>query len=72
MKIIKIISQHRRDFYADMQCENCNNIEKDVSCYDDSYFHKNVIPDMKCKKCGEKSPENYRSLSTKYPDGLQL
>jgi len=25
-----------------------------------------VIPDMECKQCGEKAPENYRPLSTKY------
>jgi primosomal protein N' len=69
MKINKIISQHRRDFYADMICEHCGHIEEKVSCYDDAYFHKEVIPNMVCKKCGEKAPDDYRPLTTKYPDG---
>ena len=72
MKIQKINSQNRRDFYADMVCEHCGNIEKNVSGYDDNYFHRNVIPDMKCKQCGKKSLEDYRPLSTKYPDGMQV
>jgi len=53
MKILKIISQHRRDFRADMVCENCGNVEKDVRGYDDRNFHDNVIPSFKCNKCGK-------------------
>jgi len=68
MKIQKINSQMRRDFYADMVCESCGNIEKDVSGYDDSYFHDNVIPNMICKKCGKKSPNDYKPLGTKYAE----
>lgn len=49
----KRLSQNRRDFRADYECEGCNHIEKDVSGYDDSNFHTNVVPSMKCKKCGE-------------------
>lgn len=66
MKIQKINSQNRRDFYADMVCEHCNNIEKNVSGYDDTYFHSNVIPKMKCKKCGKIASDNYRPMTTKY------
>jgi primosomal protein N' len=66
MKIQKINSQSRRDFYADMVCEHCGHVEKNVSGYDDDYFHRNVIPKMKCKQCGEHSPEDYRPLGTKY------
>ncbi len=73
MKIIKIISQYRRDFYADLECETCAHIEKNKSGYDDAYFHKNVIPNMECPKCGEKSPKDeYRPLSTKYSEGFQV
>ena len=52
MKIIKITSQHRRDFWADMGCENCGAKDK-IRGYDDRNFHDNVIPEMKCKECGK-------------------
>lgn len=68
MKIKKINSQHRRDFWADMECEHCEHVEKDVSGYDDSFFHQNVIPNMKCEKCGKKASDDYRPLATKYRD----
>lgn len=68
MKIKKINSQNRRDFYADMECEHCGNIKKNVSGYDDSYFHKEVIPKMECSKCGKTSDKDYRPLSTKYSE----
>ena len=71
MKVKKILSQHRRDFTAIYICEHCG-FEKKSSGYDDSFFHKNVIPDMKCEKCGKKADENYRPLSTKYPDRVQI
>jgi ribosomal protein L37AE/L43A len=67
MKIKKIISQHRRDFRAIYICEHCNNESEGVG-YDDRYFHSNVIPNMVCKKCNKKSPENYMPIATKYPD----
>lgn len=66
MKIKKINSQNRRDFWADMECEHCGHIEKDVYGYDDNYFHKNVIPNMTCKKCDKKAPDNHRPMGTKY------
>jgi len=71
MKIKKINNQSRRDFWADMECESCGHIEKNVSCYDDAYFHNNVIPNMKCGNCGEKAVD-YRPLNTKYPEGFQV
>lgn len=68
MKIQQILSQHRRDFTATLVCENCNNIQKLSSGYDDDFYHNNVIPAIKCDACGECSPEDYRPLSTKYED----
>jgi len=65
MKIKEIISQHRRDFEAIYECEYCGN-EEIRDGYDDKNFHHNVIPKIKCSKCGETSPETYRALSTKY------
>lgn len=71
MKIQKIISQCRRDFTAIYECEHCGNTCK-AGGYDDSNYHKNVIPDMICKKCGKKAGNDYRPLTTKYPDGMQV
>lgn len=70
MKIKQINRQHRRDFWADYECEHCGNIEKDKSGYDDSYFHNNVIPKMECKKCGKTATDDYKPRGTKYPDGM--
>ena len=67
MIIKKIVRQHRRDFTAIFLCEHCKN-EFERTGYDDKNFHENVIPDMKCEKCGKKAGENYRPLTTKYPE----
>ncbi len=67
MKIKKIISQHRRDFTAVYQCEHCGYEEERYDGYDDSYFHKEVIPKMKCSKCGKTAGADYRPLAPKYP-----
>lgn len=72
MKIKKITSQNKRDFHATMECEHCGHIQKNVSGYDDSYFHKEVIPKMECPECKKTASEDYRPLSTKYPDGQQI
>lgn len=72
MKIKRIISQNRRDFRADYECEHCGNVEKDRPGYDDAFFHQHVIPDMVCKSCGEKAGDEYRPLATKYPEGHQV
>ena len=71
MKIKQITSQTRRDFYAIYICEHCQAEEKSYG-YDDANFHNNVIPNMACKKCGEKSPSEYSPQSTKYPEGVVI
>lgn len=73
MRIKEIISQHRRDFTAQFVCPFCGN-EEVMSGYDDANFHRNVIPEMVCKKCGktERDGETYRPLTTKYPEGFQV
>ena len=38
MKITKMISQHRRDFTAEIICESCNNKEILRGGYDDSFL----------------------------------
>ena len=71
MKIKTITSQHRRDFYAIYECEHCGHTEKGDG-YDDANFHNNVIPTIKCKKCGKTADDNYQPLTTKYPEGFQV
>jgi len=65
MKIKDIKSQYRRDFTAVYIC-HCG-YEQEGGGYDDHHFHRHVIPNMKCKKCGEIAPpEEYRPLEPKY------
>ena len=65
MRIKEILSQMRRDFQAVYVCEHCGHEDKGMG-YDDDNFHRNVIPKMKCKACGEIAPSEYRPLGTKY------
>ena len=74
MKIKEITYQHRRDFEAIYICEGCGT-ETNGRGYDDANFHENVIPAMRCPKCGKTSAEcgvEYRPLETKYPEGYQI
>jgi predicted RNA-binding Zn-ribbon protein involved in translation (DUF1610 family) len=71
MRIKRIINQMRRDFNAEYECEHCGAVEMGHG-YDDQYFHSQVIPNKECKSCGKKAAEDYRPLTTKYPEGVQL
>lgn len=77
MKLIEILSQHRRDFQGKYKCEFCGHIEidKGMDSYDDNYYHQNVIPNMKCDKC-KKSTKSEKGevaqFKTKYPEGFQI
>lgn len=74
MKIKKIQSQNRRDFEAIYICENCGN-EEYGSGYDDRNFHDNVIPKIKCERCGESRNSlgiKGEYTPTKYPEGFQI
>jgi ribosomal protein L37AE/L43A len=71
MKIKKILYQHRRDFTAIYECEHCG-YECEGEGYDDSNFHNNVIPDMKCKECGKSAPDDARVLAPKYSDNVVI
>ena len=72
MKIKEILSQNRRDFTAILVCENCDEEQHLSSGYDDDNYHRNVIPHMECVSCGKTAPNNYRPLTTKYPEGFQV
>ena len=73
MRIKKITQQYRRDFQAIYEC-HCGHTQTG-SGYDDEYFHNEVIPAMKCEKCGQTNadcPNTYRPLATKYAEGVQV
>lgn len=53
MKIIKTYNWNRRDFCYDTKCEHCGYVEKNNSGYDDTNYYNNVVPNEKCKQCGE-------------------
>ena len=68
MKIKEVKSQHRRDFTAIYECENCGTTEEKGG-YDDRNFHDNVIPKMECKSCGKSRNDlgiNGEFTQTKY------
>jgi hypothetical protein len=71
MKILRITSQYRRDFDAMLVCEGCGNEEKLVGGYDDRNYHDNVIPAMKCERCGKSRNDlgiKTNPTATKYKD----
>jgi len=71
MRIKKITSQRRRDFRAIYECGHCGH-EQAGRGYDDAYFHKYVIPEIQCGNCGQTESEEYRPLTTKYPDDMTV
>ena len=75
MRIHEMISQHRRDFTAIMRCEFCGHQEKESSGYDDTYYHTNVIPNMKCENCNKSTISEGAEIkpqATKYPDNYVI
>ncbi len=64
MKITKTYNWNRRDFYFDATCEHCGAVEKDNSGYDDDNYYNNVMPNRKCKSCGESSNSKGTAEST--------
>ena len=74
MKIKEFLEQNRRDFSAIFVCEGCGFEEKRRG-YDDKHFHETAIPKMVCGSCGKTGAEcgaDYRPLTTKYPEGMQI
>lgn len=70
-----MISQHRRDFKAELTCESCNNTQILNTGYDDDYYHNNVLPNMKCTKCNESTISSNKPIEpqqTRYPEGFQI
>jgi predicted RNA-binding Zn-ribbon protein involved in translation (DUF1610 family) len=72
MKLISRKNQNRRDFTGVYECEGCGHTKTGYG-YDDSNFHQNVIPAMKCPACGESTlslGEMPQPQATKYPDWM--
>ena len=70
MFIKKVIWQHRRDMKVLYECEHCGNCYED-SAYDDANFHNNVVPCIRCSKCGKTAnKDNTLIHKTKYPEDL--
>lgn len=67
MYIKRKLSQHRRDFLAEFECEHCGHTTQRGG-YDDSYFHDKVIPAMKCQTCGKTAGRGYEPIATRYSD----
>lgn len=77
MKLVKIISQSRRDFKGEYKCEFCGHIDtdKNMDSYDDRNYHDNVIPNMDCPKCHKSTISeggDIQYIETKYPEGFQI
>ena len=53
MRVIKQYNQHAYDCTIDIECESCKNVEIGRSAYDDRNMWNNVVPEWKCKQCGE-------------------
>lgn len=53
MKIEKILSEHRNDFSAVMECEHCGHQGKFTDGYHDAFYHTRVIPAMRCAACSK-------------------
>ena len=73
MKLIRKISQSRRDFKGLYKCEDCGHEIEYGSCYDDRNFHDNVIPARKCPKCNKSTKDlgfPVEFVQTEYPSGV--
>lgn len=53
MHILKILSEHRSDFTAMLECEHCNNTQQLMSGYHDEFYHTQVVPAITCESCGK-------------------
>lgn len=71
MRIEEILSQNRRDFRAIFKCEHCGH-EIEQGGYDDAYYHREVVPTMRCEKCDKTAADDYTPRATKYEEGYQI
>lgn len=48
MHVSEILSRHRNDYVAIMECEHCGHRWKNGAGYADAYYAYRVIPAMHC------------------------
>jgi len=72
MRILKILTQHRRDFTATLVCEHCQHTQLLKGGYDDAYYHAEVLPNIPCGKCAKVASADYQPNATKYEEGYQI
>jgi hypothetical protein len=77
MRLLRKLSQHRRDFQGEYKCEFCGNIvtDKGMSSYDDRYYMTEVIPNKICPNCKKSTNSENGEIElyqTKYPEGYQI
>lgn len=53
MKVDEYTFAMGNDFSAIMECEHCGGKQKLTSGYHDGFYHNQVIPAMKCDRCGK-------------------
>jgi hypothetical protein len=51
MKIKAILTEHRNDFTATLECEHCGAVQPLKTGYHDTYYHTRVIPALFCQTC---------------------
>lgn len=51
MKIKEILTEHRNDFTATLECEHCGAVQPLKTGYHDTYYHTRVIPAIFCQAC---------------------
>lgn len=61
--------QSRRDFAGIFACPHCG-YEHESWGYDDTYFHHDVIPTIKCPKCGKTGGGPVTNPTT--PAGIEI
>ena len=49
---MEITSEHGRDFSATLVCEHCKATQPLMAGYNDTFFHTQVVPSIKCRTCG--------------------
>ncbi len=57
MKLIEILNQRRADFSGILRCEFCHEHQGLMAGYDDSRFHCDVIPAIRCVNCNRRTDD---------------
>jgi len=67
MEITKTYNWNRRDFSYDAKCQFCGHVTNDNYGYDDDNYYNNVVPNTKCKNCGESTISKGQAVETVIP-----